>query len=305
MTNGSGENEFLEAVRDVDPSDFARLVEATTDELLRAAMRTALRPVILDEMFRRFPWFFRPEIARGSQGIVEWAITGGPGAPDRYYVRIANLECFVDREAESAPRTTLELPAPDCVRLVTGGVSPAVLLLSGRLRISGDEDFAIEQAGFFSLPTASGEARPMDIRGFLGGIDVKEIARVVADTPDEELRRAIRGPFRALLLDEVFARLPEYFDDRSDMRATIDWRIDDNGSRDQYLVVIDDGICRVAESAGPGPRVKLSLGAVDLLKLATGNANPIGMVVRRRLRLGGDLLMAPRLLSAFKIPSPA
>jgi putative sterol carrier protein len=270
-------------------------------------MRTQLGPLILDEVFRRFPWFFKPERARGNHGTVEWRVAAGDGEPARYFVRIKNVECWVERESADPPRTTLELDAADCVRLVTGQASPAILLLSGRLRVSSDEDFAIEQAGFFSLPTASGEERPAGIDSFLGGIDVDEIARVVSETPDAQLREAIRGPFRKLLLEELFRRIPEYFDgERADsMTATIDWRVNDAEARDRYLVVIAGGACRVADRAVPGPRVQLSLGAADLLKLATGNANPVAMVLRRRLRLGGDLLMAPRLLSAFRIPSPA
>jgi len=306
MSTQPDREDFLAAVRRVDPSDFARMVAATPDELLGAAMRTELRGVILDEVFRRFEWFFETERAGSAEGTVEWRVGRDGGEPDRYAVRIANGKCTVEKELTArAARTTLEIDAVDCLRLVTGGLSQPLLLLGGRLRVAGDENFAIEHGGFFSLPTPDGGSRAADPISDLARIDLTEIVTVVAETPDAVLRGAVRGAFRDVLLEEVFRRFPAFIDpERSrGVNAAFEWRIVDDGRRDHYVVAIEDGRCRSGREVDAEPQAILRLGAPDLLKLVTGNANPYRMILTRRLRFGGDPLLVARLPRLFRIPA--
>ena len=307
MSTEPDREDFLAAVRRVDPSDFARMVAATPDELLGAAMRTELRGVILDEVFRRFEWFFDAERAGSAEGTVEWRVGRDGGEPDRYAVTIANGKCTVEKELTArAARTTLDIDAVDCLRLVTGGLSQPLLILTGRLQVGGDERFAIEHAGFFSLPTPHGQ-RAGDPATDLATLDIGEIARAVRETSDATLREAIRGPFRELLLDEIFRRFPEFIDEERtrQMRAAIEWRIVDDSRRDHFVVEIDDGACRAGRDVEAEPGAILRLGAADLLKLVTGNANPYAMILTRRLRFGGDPLLVARLPRLFRIPRAA
>jgi putative sterol carrier protein len=106
-------------------------------------------------------------------------------------------------------------------------------------------------------------------------------------------------------LNEVFRRMPEFLDSERTrgLSATIEFRIEDGDARDRFLVTIEDGRCEVAREGAALPRATLRLGAVDLLKLATGNASAIGMVLVGRLRVGGDVLFAARVQRLFRIPS--
>ena len=50
------------------------------------------------------------------------------------------------------------------------------------------------------------------------------------------------------------------------------------------------------------PRVTLRLGAVDFLRLATGNADPATLYLSGRLELSGDELFAIEMASFLRIP---
>ena len=109
------------------------------------------------------------------------------------------------------------------------------------------------------------------------------------------------------MLDEIFRRFPEYLDaDRTrGLRAAVKWKITGraDGEADRYLLLVDDGSCRVEKDAVAEPRATITLDGADFLRLVTGNASPPMMFMRGRLRVAGDLAFAARLTSLFRIPS--
>jgi putative sterol carrier protein len=138
-------------------------------------------------------------------------------------------------------------------------------------------------------------------------VDPAEFARTIARSPDEQLDQGMRSPFRTLILNEIFARMEEHFEPRRarGLDAQLDWKILDRpeGGYDHYRVTISDGTCTVARDPGDGrPRVTFRVKPVDFLKLVTGNASGPALVVRGRLRIKGDLVLAARLQQLFQIP---
>jgi putative sterol carrier protein len=141
----------------VDPIEMARAIAGTGEEQLRAGMRSAFRPVVLDEIFRRFPDYLSADRTRGVDAAVKFKITGrADGDADRYVVLVADGDCRVVREADVKPRVTITIDGADFLKLVTGNANPPVMFLRGKLRVSGDLAFAARLITFFKIPSAAG-----------------------------------------------------------------------------------------------------------------------------------------------------
>jgi putative sterol carrier protein len=304
MSADSGAGEAV-GLRDLEPAMVARMVAELPDEQLRELLRGGARSAALDEVFRRFPEFLNPAATRDVDAVAEWLITGA-GDTDRYLLVIERGTCRTGRGLDAEPRVTFELDGVDFLKLVTGNADPAVLFLSGALRLRGDQLFAVELASYFRIPTAEGD------QGAASGLDpgrpdASEIARAVADAPDQQLRAAMRSQIRELILDEVFRRFPEYVDSSKldGIAGAMEWKITGraDGRYDRYLVAIEQGEVRAGRDLDVRPRATMRLDGVDFLKLVTGNASPTMSFLRGRLRLKGDLVFAAQLPRVFRIPS--
>jgi putative sterol carrier protein len=291
-------------LRDLEPAMVARLVAELPEDQLRELLRGEARSAALGEVFRRFPEFVNTASIREVEAVVEWLITGD-GDTDRYLLVIERGTCRTARDLDAEPRVTFELDGLDFLKLVTGNADPAVLFLSGALRLRGDELFAVELASYFRIPTKDGEQRAASGLD-PGRPDASEIARVVAAAPDEQLRVAMRSQMRELILDEVFRRFPEYVDASKldGIAGAMAWKITGrpDGRYDRYVVAIERGEVRAGRDLDVRPRMTIRLDGVDFLKLVTGNASPTMSFLKGRLRVKGDLVFAAQLPRLFRIP---
>jgi len=135
----------------------------------------------------------------------------------------------------------------------------------------------------------------------------EDFARSVAATKDKHLAEGMRGPLREQVLDEIFRRMEEHFEPSraGGLNAVIRFRIGgraDSGY-DRYDVEVRAGEIAVEKDRGGKPSVTLTMGAVEFLKLATGNANGTELFLRRKVKVKGDLLLAGKVAGLFRIPS--
>lgn len=142
---------------EVNVEEFVRLIAATSSDQLNAALEVPeLRAVLLDEIFRRMGSHVRAEKVKGLQAVIRWRLTGGTGTGgyDRYESIISKGTCTINREMSQRPRVTITVSPADFVRLITQQATPAVLFVTGKLRVKGDLGFAAGLIGYFDLPTA-------------------------------------------------------------------------------------------------------------------------------------------------------
>jgi putative sterol carrier protein len=136
-------------------------------------------------------------------------------------------------------------------------------------------------------------------------IDAAQYAELVAGASDEDLERGLTEN-RELLLGEIFKRMPERFDaaKAGDLDAVIEWRIDGrpDGGDDRWQLTIRNGGCTLTPDGEEKPTVTLRVGPVDFLKLITGNASGPMLFTFGKLTIRGDLLLAARIQSFFKVP---
>jgi putative sterol carrier protein len=134
----------------------------------------------------------------------------------------------------------------------------------------------------------------------------KEFAQLVKSTPDAKIAEVMEGPARGKILDEVFNRMPSLFraDRAGATNAVIHWNITGrpDGGTDTYEVVIENGACTANKTAQRDPKLSLTVGPVDFLKVVSGDGNPMMMFMTGKLKAKGDLGLAANIAKLFDIP---
>jgi hypothetical protein len=140
----------------------------------------------------------------------------------------------------------------------------------------------------------------------LSSLDSQQLSQLVKSTPDAELKEVMQSDARGKILDEVFGRFPALFraDRAGSTSAVIHWNIAErpDGGEDTYEIVIDNGACSVANPPKHEPKLAVTLGAVDFLKVAAGTANPVMMFMTGKLKAKGDLGLAANIANLFDLP---
>jgi putative sterol carrier protein len=135
-------------------------------------------------------------------------------------------------------------------------------------------------------------------------------ARVVRGAPDERITQFMSTPARRLVLEGIFRQMPQHFDPKqaAGLDATIRWCVTGrpDGGDDTYELRIADGRCRVTHRTnGVEPRLTITLDGAEFVKLATGNSDPMQAYFSRRIQLAGDIMLAAKLQTLFRIPARA
>ncbi|WBB65609.1 SCP2 sterol-binding domain-containing protein [Micromonospora sp. WMMD812] len=134
----------------------------------------------------------------------------------------------------------------------------------------------------------------------------KEFAQLVKSTPDDKIAEVMSGDLRGKVLSEVFNRMPALFraDRAGSTNAVIHWTITGrpDGGSDTYEVVIENGACTVSDTPQRDPKLTLTMGPVEFLKIVSGGANPVMMFMTGKLKAKGDLGLAANIANLFDIP---
>ncbi|WP_432833344.1 SCP2 sterol-binding domain-containing protein [Dactylosporangium sp. CA-092794] len=146
----------------------------------------------------------------------------------------------------------------------------------------------------------------LDALGDLSTVDTKQFAQLVKNAPDAQLADIMSGPQRKTVLDAIFSRFPELFraDRAGATNAVIHWHITGapEGGEDTYQLVIADGACTLSPSPEADPKLSITVGPVDFLKVISGQGNPMMMFMTGKLKAKGDLGLAANIANLFDIP---
>ena len=142
--------------------------------------------------------------------------------------------------------------------------------------------------------------------GDFANVDPKQFAQLVKSTPDAELAKIMSSDRRANVLDSIFARFPDLFraERAGSTNAVIHWNITGrpDGGQDTYELVIGDGACVLSPSPAQDPKLAVTVGPVDFLKVVSGNANPVMLFMTGKVKAKGDLGLAAKIGDLFDIP---
>ena len=88
------------------------------------------------------------------------------------------------------------------------------------------------------------------------------------------------------------------------MPRSIRWRITgrpDDGV-DVYQLEVDRGQVKTVKGESGEPKLTVTMDAVEFLKLASGNLDPMKAYFKGRIELSGDIMVAAKLAQLFKMP---
>jgi putative sterol carrier protein len=140
----------------------------------------------------------------------------------------------------------------------------------------------------------------------LARMDAQNFARIISRASKEQVESVTSRPgLRERVLDEVFRRMEAHF--RSERagatRAVVHFRLTGGFDGDDvYEAVIEDARCTINKEETRDPRATVTLGPVEFLKLATGNASAPVLFMTGKLKVKGDLGFAAGFMSLFNIP---
>jgi putative sterol carrier protein len=137
-------------------------------------------------------------------------------------------------------------------------------------------------------------------------MDSQEFAQLVKATPADQIKSLLEGEQRGAILDAIFERMPRTFrpDRAGGTDAVIHWTVGDRpgGGADTYELVIANGTCTLSPKPEHDPKVALTMGAVDFIKVVSGNGNPVMMFMTGKLKAKGDLGLAANIANLFDVP---
>src|SRR6476661_1291135 len=120
----------------------------------------------------------------------------------------------------------------------------------------------------------------------------EQFAELIATATDEQISEVIHGPLRPQVLGEIFARMADHVEPSQiqNLDAVVHFKILDRpdelgGGYDHYEVIFADGTCRASDTPERDPKVTIKVSGVHFLKLE------------------GDVMLASRLTSFFRIPT--
>ncbi|TCC27522.1 MULTISPECIES: SCP2 sterol-binding domain-containing protein [Kribbella] len=154
--------------------------------------------------------------------------------------------------------------------------------------------------------TVRGSAGWLESDG-LTALDAGELARLVDRTSERELRHRLIGGVREIALREIFRRMPEYLRPAraAGFDAVISWQITGAGGGgrretvDEYWLRVHDGRCTLESPGATPPDITIRTDPTTLLRIVTGNEDPVLAVLKQRLSVRGDLAQAARLPKLF------
>lgn len=130
----------------LDPVEVATAVMSSSSKHLRQVMEGGFRPIVLEEVFRRFPDFIDSDKAGSMRLHVGFRIGGRrDGEVDRYCVHIEDGTCTIETDPPEGQRrdATITLDGADFLRLVTGQLNPVRGVLTGAMKVKGDRAKAL------------------------------------------------------------------------------------------------------------------------------------------------------------------
>ena len=140
---------------DVDtlsPEQFALLVRDSDDETLRATFRAVGTKRALDRVFAIMQERYLPDRAGDLDATVQWRISDD-GQEYPYVIRMQGATCTTAPGEDSGADTTLKLDLARFARVAAGQANGVKLLLTRKLKASGDIGVAKKMPTLFDIPS--------------------------------------------------------------------------------------------------------------------------------------------------------
>lgn len=106
-----------------------------------------MTPNTVKDLFRSLPAKLDADAAEDLEAIYQFDLSGPQGG--HYLVKIRDGTCEVEEGTHPDPHVTLSMVGEDCLKILSGELSGPAVVMSGRLRISGDLGLAMQLKALF------------------------------------------------------------------------------------------------------------------------------------------------------------
>ena len=135
----------------LSPEQFAQVVHDANDDVVRATFRAVGTDRALDRIFAIMQERYIAQ-SPGTAATVQWHITD-EGDQHDYVVEIDAGTCRTHSGIADRASTTLTTDLARFARLAAGQANGVKLLMTRKLRASGDVNFARKLQAMFDIPT--------------------------------------------------------------------------------------------------------------------------------------------------------
>ena len=136
-------------------------------------------------------------------------------------------------------------------------------------------------------------------------LDPKEFAQRIKSASTAQINDALKGDVRQEVLGGVFSAMPGRFraDRAGSTNAVIHWTLSDGPEGPEtYELIIADGACVLSPTPANEPKLALTLGTGDFLKIVTGSGNAVMLFMTGKVKAKGDLGLAAKIADLFDVP---
>jgi putative sterol carrier protein len=139
------------------------------------------------------------------------------------------------------------------------------------------------------------------------------LAAAIQIAPGPGVETLMRSPARGPVVAAIFSQMPRRINRTraAGLDAVVRWRVTHPGGAtpDTFDLVFAAGSASVrratAVAKAPSPRLTVTMTGAELLRLATGGSDAMDAFFRGRVELTGDLILAARLTTLFRLPAAA
>ena len=136
--------------------------------------------------------------------------------------------------------------------------------------------------------------------------DPADVLRQVRAADDDEIADALSGTDRDEILRNVFGLMARYVDPERarGSNGVLHFKVWDKpgGGYDHYELVFEDGVCTLSEKPEHEATLTIKGRAADLLRVAVGEASPVKLAFKGRIRAVGDLGFGRKMPQLFAVP---
>jgi putative sterol carrier protein len=288
----------------VDPELLVQAVAAASDaDLLELIDRDEIRSAAVAGILGRLHEFSVPERVARLHGVIRFDLQQRGTLLERHALAFdeGTMELRLEADELAPADVVLTTSVLLFIRLVSGERNAGLEYLGGGIDIEGDADLALGVGGIFRVPGSDSVA--MDPTA----LDPVDVATALKAVKGDHLAKVMHSGFRAVVLGEIFRRLPDYVDPKkaAKVHLRVGFRLTGapSGEVERYVVEVDRGIAIVTTGEEGSDRdATVTCEGHDFLRLCTGHLSPIAGVLRGQLKVKGDRAKALQLSSVIDIP---
>ncbi len=134
------------------------------------------------------------------------------------------------------------------------------------------------------------------------------VGRLVREASPERLEQIMRSPARWALLEGIFWQMPKRLDHEQarGVETAVLWTITGrpDGGADSWMLSVVGGSARTQRvgASTPDANLTITMDGVELLRLVSGNLDPMTAYLQGRIKLEGDIMVAAKLSQIFRMP---